>query len=126
MSKLNPEIVSLDRACEQSTSWLKECISENGRPIAILANAVIGIKAIWPMAFAFDEMLRASMLIEPLKGETVFKPRPVRDVDVNLIQERLQQLGLKRIGKDAVHQAVDIRADDRAFHPVRDYLESLA
>jgi predicted P-loop ATPase len=120
MSLVTPEIVSLDRAREQSTAWLKECISENGKPIPNLANAVIGLKALWPSAFAFDEMLRAPLLLE--QG---FPPRPVRDVYVNLVQERLQQLGLKRIGKDAVHQAVDIRAHDRAFHPVRDYLDNL-
>jgi predicted P-loop ATPase len=122
-----PEVVvSLDEAREQASYWLKDCILENGKPIANLANAVTGIKAIMPMAFAFDQMLRAPMLMAPLKEGESFKPRPVRDVDVNLVQEKLQQLGLNRIGKDAVHQAVDIRAHERAFHPVRDYLDSLA
>jgi predicted P-loop ATPase len=41
------------------------------------------------------------------------------------MQEELQQQGLKRIGKDAMHQAVDIRASERAFHPIRSYLDSL-
>jgi predicted P-loop ATPase len=120
-----PQVVSLDAVREESSYWLKDCIFENGKPLPILANAVVGIRAIMPRAFAFDEMLRAPMLMEPLKGER-FKPRPVRDVDVNLVQERLQQLGLNRIGKDVVHQAVDLRAHDRAFHPVRDYLDGLS
>jgi predicted P-loop ATPase len=35
----------------------------------------------------------------------------------------LQHLGLKRISKDTVHQAVDMHA--RPFHPVREYLDAL-
>ena len=33
---------------------------------------------------------------------------------------------MPKIGKDATHQAVDLRAQERAFHPVRDYLNGLA
>jgi predicted P-loop ATPase len=126
MNKRNkPEIVSLDRAREQDTAWLGKCIIENGKPLPILANAVIGIEAQMQKAFAYDEMLRAPMLMESLKGESGFKPRPVRDVDVSLVQERLQHLGLSRIGKDAVHDAVNTRAHARPFHPVREYLDGL-
>jgi predicted P-loop ATPase len=46
-------------------------------------------------------------------------------VDVGIVQERLQHLGLPRISKDVVHQAVDMRAAACQFHPVRDYLEGL-
>ena len=60
-----------------------------------------------------------------LKAEGSFKPRPVRDVDVGVVQEKLQHLRLKRISKDVVHQAVDVRSHERSFHPVRDYLGSL-
>jgi predicted P-loop ATPase len=61
----------------------------------------------------------------PLKSEDGFKSRIVRDVDVGIVQERLQHLGLKRVSKDTVHQAVDMRAHARSFHPVRDYLNGL-
>ena len=122
---LDDKIVELDRAREQSTAWLAKCIMENGRALPVLANALIAIEAVMPQAFAFDEMLRAPILMMPFKPESNFKPRPVRDVDVGIVQEKLQHLGLKRISKDTVHQAVDMRAHARPFHPVCDYLDGL-
>src|SRR5262249_20298333 len=53
-------------------------------------------------------------------------PRPLTDVDVGIMQEALQHRGLKRISKDVMHQAVDIRAKECSFHPVRDYLDGLS
>jgi predicted P-loop ATPase len=67
----------------------------------------------------------AAVLMAPLPGrgsDEPHIPRPVTDTDVNMLQEYLQRNGLRRVGKDTTHQAVDIRAHERAFHPVRDYL----
>ena len=47
------------------------------------------------------------------------------DTDVVEVQTWLQHAGLKRIGKDTVHDAIRVRASENAFHPVRDYLASL-
>jgi len=41
------------------------------------------------------------------------------------LQERLQIAGLKNIGKETTHQAVEMRAHECRFHPVQDYLNSL-
>jgi predicted P-loop ATPase len=98
---LDAEVIALDAKREQSTAWLAKCIIEHGKPLPILANALIAIEAVMPQAFAYDEMLRAPILMMPFKPED-FEPRPVRDVDVGLVQERLQHLGLKRISKDTV------------------------
>lgn len=77
--------------------------------------------------FAYDEMLRAPMMTHPLDPEEKpFAQRPVRDSDVTAVQEWLQLAGLTSIAKDAVHQAVDLRATERAFHPLRDYLNALS
>ena len=83
------------------------------------------MRSVMPDIFAYDEMLCAPVLKKALEAEHDFKLRPVTDVDVGIVQERLQHLGLKRIGKDIVHQAVDIRAHEQQFHPVRDYLNNL-
>jgi len=83
-------------------------------------------------AFALDEMLCAPLLMADLPtssganhpGEEPL-PRPVTDNDVSQLQEWLQRSGLPKIGKDTVHQGVDLRAEERKFHPVRDYLDEL-
>lgn len=93
--------------------WIKKCIVGRGEPLPILANALIALEATMPAAFAYDEMMRAPILMTPLKPEGGFLPRTVGDVDVGLVQEKLQHLGLRRITKDTVHQAVDIRVGDR-------------
>jgi predicted P-loop ATPase len=124
-AEMDDRVIALDLTREQSTSWQSKCIIENGKLLPILANALIAIEAVMPQAFAYDEMLRAPILMVPFKPESNFKPRLVRDVDAGTVQERLQHLGLKRISKDTVHQAVDMRAHARPFHPVRDCLDGL-
>lgn len=106
--------------------WLAACIcGETGKPLPILANALTALRAEMPDALAFDEMGRAPMLMRPLTDEADFKPRRCTDVDVAVIQERLQHLGLKRLSKDVVHQSVEARAHECRFHPIRDYLDGL-
>src|SRR5262249_12455024 len=106
--------------------WLNSCLKgETQKPLPNLANALIGIRAQWPDHFQFDEMLCAPMLMKSLVGENSFTPRPVTDIDVGILQEQLQHAGLKRIAKDVAHQATDIAAHEKRFHPVRDYLEDL-
>jgi predicted P-loop ATPase len=117
-----------DRTDGPQDDWLEQCLRGEGKdaePLAVLANALIGVRAVWPDAIAYDEMMCSPMLMQPLQGENDFKPRPLTDVDVGIMQEELQRQGLKRIGKDAMHQAVDVRAHERRFHPVRDYLDGL-
>jgi predicted P-loop ATPase len=52
------------------------------------------------------------------------EPRPVEDADVFRLQEFLQRAGLKILGAQTVHDAVEVRGRECKFHPVRDYLEA--
>jgi predicted P-loop ATPase len=107
--------------------WHGECIKDAfGQPLPILANALIGLRAEFADAFAYDEMLCAPKLMCPLdQTEADFSPRPLTDVDVGIVQKCLQHLGLARLGKDVMHQAIDIRAYECRFHPVQTYLSGL-
>jgi predicted P-loop ATPase len=106
--------------------WISNCItSDNGSPLAVLANVLIGLRTIMPETFAYDEMMCTTMLMRPLTNEKSFEPRPCTDIDVGIVQERFQHLGLKRVSKDVVHQAVELRSHECSFHPIRKYLSSL-
>ena len=103
-------------------------LDEAQKAIPNLANAMTTLRCAEELrdCFAMDEMLRAPILVKRLpKGVAGDTLRPVRDGDVSQVQEWMQRHDLRRIGKDVVHQAVDMRADERAFHPVRDYLSAL-
>jgi len=64
----------------------------------------------------------------PMRGNAPrlrFTPHPLTDGDVTLIQEWLQGAGLRRIGKEITHQAIERVALENAFHPLHDYFRSL-
>lgn len=106
---------------------------DRGRPMANLANAMMALRAAPELvdAFAFDKMMGAPILMTTLSvvddgvADAVKKPRPVQDNDVSQVQEWLQHAGLPKLVKDTVHQAVDLRAKERSFHPVCDCLDGL-
>ena len=137
------ELVSLDSALRKKrrppapdrAAWLKGCIlDERGRVIPNLANVLTALRAAPELAstLAYDEMLGAPILLQHLPvtpgggpQSSDPPPRPLRDADVSQLQEFLQHSGMPKVGKDATHQAVDQRAQERAFHPVRDYLRDI-
>ena len=61
----------------------------------------------------------------PAWSSADFEPRPLKDADVTALQEWLQRAGLVSLGKDTTHQAVDLCAAEKGFHPVRQYLDAL-
>lgn len=74
---------------------------------------------------ALDQMLQIEILMTLPDSNEHFEPRPITDADIGLIQRRLQELGLRRISRETVYQAIEIVAREGAFHPVRDYLNGL-
>ena len=114
-----------DKAADYA--WLAHCqYNKDGNLRSNLVNTLVALReapALREM-FAYDDMLRAPILMKSL-SEEAFTSRPVRDEDVTAVQEWLQRAGLTSVSKDTVHQAVDARARERAFHPVQDYLKAL-
>jgi predicted P-loop ATPase len=124
-----------ERPKRELPAWADRCIKDDmERIIPNLANVLVALRALPEVAeaFAYDSMLKVAILRKELPvspgGESASSgplPRYVRDEDVSQLQEWLQHMGVPKIGHDQVHQAVDQRAMERAFHPVRDYLDGL-
>jgi len=107
-------------------NWLSKCIKgKGGGALPILANVMSALRNDPSLvdSFAYDEMQRSTMLMQ--KEGRQIEPRPVEDSDVYRLQEFLQRAGLKNLGADTVHAAVDVRGRECKFHPVRDHLEIL-
>ena len=110
--------------------WLARCqTNKGGVPLPNLANVMLALRADPAIAelVGFDDMERAPILLGPVPGAdaTGFAPRPLTDADVTAIQEWIQLHGLHSVGRDVFHQAVDLRAHECSFHPVRRYLDAL-
>src|SRR5262245_32112390 len=102
---------------------------DNKIPLAgNLANALLALEQEPELVgvFGYDEMLRTEVLLRALLNhDPNFKPRPVTDADVARVQEHLQWLGFRKIGKDTTHDAINTHARTHSFHPIRNYLDSL-
>jgi len=105
--------------------WLGKCIKGKGQPLPILANVMKALRYDPSLinTFAYDEMQRTTMLMQK-EGQPI-EPRPVEDADVFRLQEYLQRAGLKNLGAQTVHDAVELRGREHKFHPVREHLETL-
>lgn len=112
------------------TKWAQR--SADGSPIANLTNCMLILRNVPEVreCFARDEMAGLEMLVAPYpaavpEAEPFGEPRPMRESDYSAMQEWFQRAGLPRLGRETVYHAVDFRARERSFHPVRDYLGGL-
>jgi hypothetical protein len=103
---------------------------EDGEPLPIVQNAHLAIVHDPALcgAVAYDEMLCAPVLCHAIGNpQAIVNPvRAVTDEDLVELQRYLQRAGLKRIGESTVRDAMrEYARHQRAFHPVRDYLDGL-
>lgn len=111
-------------------SWFSRLACDaHKRPYSNVANAAVALENDEALRGAFirDEMLRVTMVTARLPGDdrTDALPRPIRDCDVIRVQRYLQSLGLPRIGREVISDAIDLRAEDCKRHPLRDWLGNL-
>ena len=122
-------------------AWLGQAQRAGNRVLSNLHNVLLCLRQDPRIAGAigWNAMLKLPYLLRPLPRPfrplperarqepdgTSFRSRPLRDDDVTAVQETLQRWGLREAGKDTVHQAVDLIAKERAFHPVGDWLAGL-
>jgi hypothetical protein len=108
--------------------WIPTTMTTKTTIASNLGNALLGLRKDPALhdVLGYDEMMCAPMLLRPLfSKDTSFAAHPVRDADVAIIQEFLQWKGLRRVGKDTMHQALDVCARKNSYHPLRDYLDRL-
>jgi predicted P-loop ATPase len=110
---------SRSRAKAKAPNWLDACLKgETGRPLPIVSNVLIGLRADYQDTFAYDEM----------RCTTVFKQSrvPLVETDIIKFQEVFQLAGLKRVGGETVLDGIKLHSKENSFHPVREYLAQLA
>jgi predicted P-loop ATPase len=114
-------------------SWLGRLRRDDrGRVIPDLANVLIALRneEKLMMACGYDEMMQHSIVQRewpraPDADPVQPAPHETNDDDIGRLQEWLQFMGMPRVGREIVGQAVEIFARERRFHPVRDWLEGL-
>jgi hypothetical protein len=106
---------------------------ERGRVIPDLANVMIALRGEDKLiaTCGFDEMLQHSIVQKewpraPDADPVQPPPHETNDDDLTRLQEWLQFMGLPRVGREIVGQAVEAFARERRFHPVRDELKNFA
>src|SRR5262245_17923018 len=102
-------------------SWLSRCIlGDTGKPLSIVANAYEALRGDPAIqdAIAFDEMLRMPVLCHEI-GQPLQQmlARPVIDDDVTNFQKWMQAAGLKRIARETVRDAMNLRAQEKQISP---------
>lgn len=114
-------------------SWYQSLRRDNGRVIPDLANVLIALRGDPEMdhALAFDEMRWRSIVQRPLPATDegrLEKPVPheTDDDDIVRVQEWLQVNGMPRIGRETIGNGFEMLAHERAFHPIKLWLDNVA
>lgn len=116
---------------EPAPAWLEQCqTTVTGEPRNNVFNAMVALRKDLRLAglFAYNEMTRETQLMRPIPGphpQIVEKPRPIADNDETVLLELLQRAGLENMTLSTVHAAINARAAEHSYHPVKDYLGGL-
>jgi predicted P-loop ATPase len=112
----------------RANTWQGGTMTPKTAMASNLGNALLGLREDAELydLLGFDEMTQTPVLMHPFRyPDPDFTMRPITDADVGAVQEYLQWRGLHRVGRDTMHQAVDVRARECSFHPIRNYLSGL-
>jgi len=122
-------VVALPPRKRAREGWRHEWHTSNsGSPLPTLYNALLALRnhEKFANAIRYDEMACQVVITARLPGvEDAPLPRVVRDADVLAIQEEMQVIGLRRVAKSTVQDAIERRAEEQRFHPIREYLATL-
>jgi len=108
--------------------WAGQAMGSKTEMASNIGNVLLALRKdeAFRDAFAFNEMSNTAMLMKPLFREDAdFVVRQVNDADMAVVQEYLQWQGMRRLGRDTVHQGIDVRSRECSFHPVQNYLNGL-
>jgi predicted P-loop ATPase len=100
--------------------WIGLCISENGKPLPIVENACIALNN--------DSNYKANLFFNSMQREENIRQserRPVTDKDVIDIQRYLQRMGLRRISRTTVADAILTISQEHRYHPIHEYFSDL-
>ena len=105
-------------------------VSTKNTPKPILANALIALREApeWQGVLAHDEFALVTMQLKPppwLKHDDKWTPRQWTDRDDALTADWLQHQDIA-VTVNVAAIAAETVAKDHSFHPIKDYLESLA
>lgn len=121
---------------EQSHKWLQDCsLDDKGRPYPNFANVLHALRCdpLLSDVFGYDEMSGAVMVMQPLPDpvtggvlpEDDWRPHERTENCLLKLLEYLQVIAFPRLSKSDLHDAIEARANQRSFHPVRDFLNEL-
>ncbi len=101
--------------------------NEKGFPKALLANAITALRDApeWQGVLAFNEFSLVTVALKKLPWQSQEGAKEWTDQEDRLTANWLQHEGIM-VSVEVAGQAVQAVARERAFHPVRDYLDGLA
>jgi hypothetical protein len=114
-------------AKRQLPGWAQEGqLNDKFNLIPNLRNTLLAVRHAPEIkdCFRLDEMSRKTMMVQAIGGSPII-PKAADDIDVAAIQEWIQKQGMFHLGRDTTFQAIQSRANECRYHPVKDYLEGL-